>query len=98
MSTAQKSFSSGAIVMGIIMTVLLGVFSWVGSQTFENSQSSVRLVEIVKMQTKQTERLAKSIDGLNNTIKKISTSITENRIDIIRLEEQLKRMNGVNVR
>lgn len=98
MSAAQRQFSSGAIVMGIVMTVLLGVFSWVGSQTLQNSHDSARLVEIVKMQTKQTERLAESIDGLNDTIKKISSNITENRIDIIRLEEKLKRMGNANVR
>ena len=90
MSAAQKGFSAGSIVTAVVMTVLLGVFSWVGNQTFENSKDKERIVTILDVQVKQTERLLDGIEKLNSTIEDLNRNIASNRADIIRLEERIK--------
>ena len=90
MSQIEKGFSIGSIVTTLMMSVLLGVMSWVGNQTFENSRDKARIVTIMKEQVKQGERLVKSIDKLNETIQSLNRSIHRNREDIIRLKEWYK--------
>ncbi len=90
MSAVQRGFSAGSIVTGIVMTVLLGVFSWVGNQTFENSQERVRIVEIMKEQARSSERLSRSIDKLDSTIARLYETAHNNEKRIIRLEERLR--------
>lgn len=83
----QKGFSIGSIVTGLMMTVLLGVFSWLGNQTFENSKDKERIMAIMNQQLRQATRLVKSIDKLNETIDVLNRNIQHNREDIIRLQE-----------
>lgn len=90
MSALQKGFSIGTIVTGLIMTVMLGVFSWVGNQTLENSQDKERLEAMLQAQMKQTDRLVRSLDRLNDTIVEISKSVLINRGDIRRIEEHIR--------
>lgn len=87
MSRMQKGFSIGSIVTGLMMTVLLGVFSWLGNQTFENSKDKERIMAIMNQQLRQATRLVKSIDKLNETIDVLNRNIQHNREDIIRLQE-----------
>ncbi|WP_456403230.1 hypothetical protein [Hydrogenimonas sp.] len=90
MSSAQKGFSAGSIVTAVVMTVLLGVFSWVGNQTFENSKDKERIIALIEMQAVQTKRLVGGIDKLNASIESLNKSINTNRADIIRLQERVK--------
>ncbi len=90
MSSAQKGFSAGSIVTAVVMTVLLGVFSWVGNQTFENSKDKERIIALIEMQAVQTKRLVGGIDKLNASIESLNKSINTNRADIIRLQERMR--------
>ena len=87
MSQMQKGFSMGSIVTALVMSVLLGVMSWVGNETFKNSKDGERISVIIAQQVRQSERLIKSIDKLNDTIEMLNGNIQKNREDIIRLKE-----------
>lgn len=90
MSQIQKGFSIGSILTAIVMSILLGVFSWIGNQTFENSKDKEKIIAIMSQQVRQSERLVKSIDKLNDTIKWLNDNIHKNREDIVRLQERYK--------
>ncbi len=90
MSSSQKSFGAGAIVSGVVYMVMLGVFGWVGNQTFENSVDKERFITLMEMQVKETKSLNESMTELRDTIVGMSKQLAVHDVEIDILKETVE--------
>lgn len=95
MKDKVKSFGSGAIVMGMIMTLFAGVMAWVGVQASEvpklQESFKIEITHLNKNIQVLTDAMKENTSTNARTISRLSDDFVETKIEVMQIKSMLNQ-------